>query len=127
MSTIPTWAEMKRRLAASGRPPRTRPAAAFWDTFRAALPLHPQRVPGSAPSRPLAQWLWASSGACAALLAVVAVWHGLPSPANAEPATGVRSYEVLAPHGAVMILHDATTDATILWVSGVPTGSEKES
>lgn len=106
------WRTIRTLLAAR---PAAPPAAAesFWSDFRARAALHPQMRPERRrPLRP-AYLVWAGGGVCATVLTML-VLHGT---GGTTPLAGISSYEVGVPHGAVMILRDQQTDATILWVS----------
>jgi hypothetical protein len=67
----------------------------------------------AAPARAIYRWAWA--GAFATVLAVaggfgVVRWSGSRSP------SAVHSVEVFAPHGGVVIMADAPTRSTVLWI-----------
>lgn len=99
----------------SANRPVLRPAAEFWSAFeRRAEALGPQSAAAPAAFR------WASWKAgpllAAAAAAVAAVWVGL-SPGPGFPGA-VHSYQIGAhlAHRGVMILDDAPSHATILWI-----------
>lgn len=102
------------REESTHRPP-LRPAAEFWTDFgRRAEALG--RQPAATPAFHWTSWKTGSLLAAAAAAVVAAVWAGL-APQSAFPGA-VRSYRIDAhlAHGGVMILDDAPSHATILWI-----------
>jgi hypothetical protein len=117
----PTWTKIGAALRASGAPRPPRPAAEFWADFRARARLHPQWEPAPARPSPIYRWAWA--GAFATVLAVagsfgVVRWIGSRSPSE------VHSVEIFAPHGGVVIMADAPTRSTVLWIVNMEEDSD---
>jgi hypothetical protein len=91
---------------------------AFWGDFRARARLRAQDEPET---RRL--WLpaWPAYAKACAVLALFAVTVWVVYPAGAAQPAAVTSMEVIAPHSAVLIINDAQTDSTVLWITGMNT------
>lgn len=110
--TTPTRSDIRTALSRNAAP-KPRSADAFWEDFHARVPMYPQAEP-VARQRTIPISMWALGTVSAILLAVVATW-ALYNPGGDALST-VDSFEVTARHSAVMILDDAETESTILWV-----------
>jgi len=120
-----TWREIRESLLADRRAaPQPRPAAAFWEDFRARAALHPQRAPERGKAPFFIPYGWAAVGGTFALVAVAAGVY-LTGVSAAGP-SAVRSYTVGVKHSAVVLLTDRSAKATILWVSGMELGGKGE-
>ena len=119
-----SWNEIREGLGElrADRPPK--PADAFWAEFRSRARLHPQLAPAERPAfAPARKWILA--GACATLLLA---WAGLYI--AGRPQTGgmntIRSLDVVASNGGVLIMDDESTQSTIVWIVDLEADSAKE-
>jgi hypothetical protein len=115
----PRWQDVRRELGRHAITAPGRDRAAFWQEFRARAALAPQAPAGTAPAPAPLRLPWprlvaALSAAAAAAALTFVLLHGSAGPI--APST-IKSYQVLAPHAAVIILSDAERAGTILWVA----------
>ena len=111
------WKETKKALRQQALPMAAmRPADLFWEEFQARARLRQQERPVEVrPPAPTIwpRWVLAASGVAAGVLVLVAwPWHQAPT--FLSP---IISYQVLAPHSAVIIMTDSERAGTILWVA----------
>ena len=111
------WRDVRREMRgmAAGRPAVS--AAEFWEDFRARARLHPQRTAERAPAVSFIFSRWAWAGACATVVALLAVLPFRGGPAGSREGA-VLSLDVETGHSAVVILDDARTRSTIVWIVG---------
>ncbi len=112
--------EMEALVRASAPDSALRPAADFWDDFRARARLRareetPASEDGGARIR-LPLWRWAAAACVAGLMAGAFLLLTSPAPALGGEGSSFHSVDVLATHSAVMILEDARGDSAVLWV-----------
>lgn len=90
------------------------PAETFWTDFRARARMYPQHAEERAPVR--VPWLQLAAGTACAV--AVAVWVGVRSLPGKEPVLNqLRSVQVVAPHGSVVVMNHNDTGSLVLWVS----------
>jgi len=108
------------RTQAPARPPAD--AEMFWSEFKARARMTPQRAPEPAPA---ARWRvlaprWGLGGLAAAAAVALAV---ILVPDHGALGNRIRSLEVVASHSGVIILNDTASKGTILWITGLDSGS----
>lgn len=100
------------------------PADVFWADFRARARLRVQEeaaAPAGRAWHPVSGWAMAT--ACAMLLLVWGSVYSFRGRA-ASDLTKIRSVSVSASHSAVLIIDDAPTHGTILWVVDMAEAAE---
>lgn len=116
--TTPSWNELKTALRRTPSPTAAMPAAdVFWDEFRARARLCNQEPPAAAERGARAmwpRWVVAASGVVAVTVLILVTFATNQAQAFHNP---IKSYEVLAPHSAVIIMTDDQRSGTILWVA----------
>lgn len=115
--------EIEKALSEMKPSDRMAPADSFWSDFRARagsqdaeVTLSSQRRLMRIPTAPR----WALAAACVMIAVAVASIRFL-TPAGIELASSVGSWEVLAPHSAVVIVNDGPTQSTIMWIVDMTT------
>ena len=123
MNRRPRWKNVRRALGVRQEPGMPEPHT-FWEDFRARARLRVQERPsiGRLP-RGMLVWRWAAV-ACSALVIAAIGYTFMPSTASAL--SSFDEVEVIAPHGAVLILDDQDTQSTMLWIVDMSTGDEGE-
>jgi hypothetical protein len=112
-----THAELKQAIASEGKPSQSDPEA-FWSAFRAHATLHPQIAPNTAQQG--IHWLrWAVTAACALLVATGAGMWRLNTPAPHTRLNYIANVEVTAKHDAIVVMDDAASQSTMLWIVGM--------
>lgn len=130
---------LRKALCEASSLPEPRPAAAFWQDFRARASLTVQQSPERAavvPADGMLSWRWAGAALVLLLLvsAVVAL-HPWARPGPVQVATvplpvappaalsKVEEVEVLSDYSSVMIVEDAENGGTVIWVASADTGT----
>ena len=114
MNRIP-WEVIKESIRRDRGAPAMRSSEEFWSDFRARARLHPQV--NAVPARNTAIYRWALAAACGIVLLGVALFQVAVTPGSAMAGTTtIKSVEVVASHGGVLIMNDAATQSTILWI-----------
>jgi hypothetical protein len=96
-------------------------ADGFWSEFRMRA-----RRSSEAPApamRPAAFLRWAAATACTVAVAGWFLFHAVPG-AQAREADTVRSLDIVAPHSAVLMVKDESTQSTIVWIAGMQLDEE---
>jgi hypothetical protein len=108
---------LREAMRDSGERPPIKSADAFWSSFRAHATLHPQYTPAASPALAHRHALrWGITATCALLVMVgTGVWHTT----RPEPLNRVTSFEVAAQHEAVLVMDDASSHSTLLWIVGM--------
>ena len=119
MSSHPTWNEVRGRLRTQDATRHAADREGFWADFRARARM--VRQDGAGAPAPVHPWRWVVTGtAVAAALVVAAVGVvALPGRPVAAATSGIKSFEVIAPHSGVIIMNDDSGRGTILWVTGL--------
>lgn len=114
------WSAIRTELRTVAPAPEPRPAAPFWQQFRARAALvRRERAPVRRPALRTAAW-----GAIPAAAALILLLVARPSAAPAD--TRIKNLEIVAPHTSVFIVNlseGGRPAGAILWVTGV-TGDE---
>lgn len=117
------WNEIRNRMKAEYAPPTPREAGEFWSNFRIRATAM-QAPESSRTKRPQPIWgrpMWA----LAAALLVVGLFLSLPrsgGPATANgpvPRSEVKEIEVFVPYSSMMIMQDAKSGTSVVWLSDV--------
>jgi hypothetical protein len=120
---------LRKALCEVSSLPEPRPAAAFWQDFRARASLTVQQASAEAagPGRGLLslRWAGAAAGVLLALGAAVTYLHPWVRPMQVaavpamQPATlsKVENVEVLSGYGSVTIVEDPENNGTVIWVA----------
>ncbi len=116
MKRIP-WQKVRREMRGMAAGRQVMPAAAFWEDFRARARLHPQRTAERETDSSFVFSRWAWAGACATVMALLAVLPFRGVLAGSREGA-VLSLDVETGHSAVVILDDARTRSTIVWIVG---------
>lgn len=115
--TKPSWTELKTALRQGPSPADAMPARdVFWNEFRARARLCNQECPAAAERAARVmwpRWVVAASGVAAVFVFVLVAFASYRAQLFRNP---IKSYEVLAPHSAVIIMTDKLRAGTILWV-----------
>lgn len=90
-----------------------RERAAFWSEFRALSRKYPRQDPEF---RPAFLPVWVPAVACAAILIVAGLVAAFLRPVPASDKATIRSLDVVASHGGVVIMSDEPSQSTILWI-----------
>jgi hypothetical protein len=126
---------LRKALYEASSLPAPRPAAAFWQDFRARASLTVQQAAEPAPARGGAalSLRWAAA-ALALLLLVAAIATLRPSISPRQVAavvvapppaelSKVEEVEVLSDYSSVMIVEDAENGGTVIWVASADTAA----
>lgn len=117
-----SWRETQAAMAGN-RCPKPGDPAGFWADFRARARRQPQAAPARTPGVALLFPRWAWAGAAAAVLVAVA-GIGLIGLRPAADASQIKSVEVVASHGGVVIMEDKTLRCSVLWIVDMKTGED---
>lgn len=113
-----SWNELKTALRQTPSPTAAMPAAdVFWDEFRARARLCNQERPAAAQRAARVmwpRWVAAATGVAAVFAFLLVTFSARQAQAFRNP---IKSYQVLAPHSAVIIMTDDQRAGTILWVA----------
>ncbi len=110
-----SWREIEEGLRAQRPEKQMSSSEDFWSDFRARASLRSQQTAMPLPVSHVPVMLrWAA----AALVVAAVVWRGMYvfSGDTSGVAPSVESWEVVAPHGAVVIISDEATQATMMLV-----------
>ena len=110
---MPRWVHIEKELKAQAPIARMRAASAFWEDFRARVPLYPQAAPEATRAPALLRWSLATASTVL-LLAGVAVYS--LHPGSGVPGNAITALDIATPHRAVFIMNDAASGGTILWI-----------
>jgi hypothetical protein len=125
----------KKALCESAALPEPRPAAAFWQDFRARASLTVQQAPVATASRDgaLLSLRWASAAAGLLLVVGTAVTTLHPWARHLQLAeipavhptvlSQVEEVDVLSEYSSVMIVEDVQNGGTVIWVASIDTAT----
>lgn len=122
----PTWQQIQEGLKSEYKAPDNRDASEFWTDFRARASLVNQTEESASAPQPL-QWhrpMWAI--ATAAIIMVIFVFSpALRNNDPSQPATllaehsEVQEIEVFVPYSSMMIMQDAESGTSVVWLTDV--------
>lgn len=115
--------EQVRELLSSRRVEPTPDAQAFWADFRARARLMNQDQPVPVPAFSMSTGKWALAAACAMFVAVFGGLFMFHSPAGQEPAASM-TLDVEVAHSAVLVIEDAPSQSTIVWIVDMKDGND---
>jgi len=121
------WQQIRATLREQCQPPPLRSADEFWADFRARQQLVPQIAddPLAVPPRFAVSWLPALTGLAIVALVAVLFTKNLhtppPTPVQAARLSEVEEVEVMVEYGGLMIMQDAESRGTLVWVTGMET------
>ena len=112
------WNTVKEVLTTRDGPADGTERETFWSEFqaRASLMNQDDAVPAR-PRPPL--WGWVTAAACMLLVVGGLSYSWIASPA---PLSSIDSVEVIASHGALLIMEDQESQSTMLWVVDMQPG-----
>ena len=110
---MPRWANIEKALKAPAPAARPRDASAFWEDFRARVPMYPQDVPETARAPTLLRW---SLATVSAVLLLTGVTVYTLRPGSGVSGNSILALDIAAPHRAVFIMNDSASGGTILWI-----------
>ncbi len=109
-----------------------RPAADFWEDFRARATLVPQAVP-SRTAAPTGRWLLAAASLAAAVMLIFAIAlprsgsndgslavASLPTPAKNGRLSRIEEVQVFLDNASVTIIEDSENGGTVVFVEAAP-------
>lgn len=126
---------LRKALCEASSLPEPRPAAAFWQDFRARASLTVQQsseAAAVAPAGSLLSLRWASAALLLLLVVSAAVaLHPWARPVQvatvpvppAAALSKVEEVEVLSDYSSVMIVEDAENGGTVIWVASADTAA----
>ena len=113
-----TWNAVKRTLTHADGGQTQREPDAFWSDFRARVRLVNQEERDTGRHwTPI--WSWATAAACSLLIVGGLSYSWITTPGSLSR---IDSVEVIASHGALLIMEDEESQSTIVWVVDMQTG-----
>lgn len=110
---MPRWSDIQKDLRGQVPSIRMRTASAFWDDFRARVPMYPQHA---LPQTRIATVMrWSLAATCAFLLLTGVTVHTWRGGADIVP-NAITSLDIATPYRAVFIMNDKQSGSTILWI-----------
>ena len=119
-------------LLRTATPVPERPAADFWEDFRARASLVPQATP-SRTTAPAVRWLVATAALAAIVMLVFAVAQlrpevdnssllvaKLPPPARTDGLSRIEDVQVFLDNASVTIIEDSENGGTVVFVEAAP-------